>query len=76
MQEADADVEAALHAAGVLLDRVLGPLRQADDLEDLVDPGAGVRAAQAVEAGEEAQAREAAACLRRADVNVPRRVGV
>jgi hypothetical protein len=37
VQQADADVEPALHAAGELSGAVVGPVGQPDDLEHLVD---------------------------------------
>jgi hypothetical protein len=55
VQQAHADVEPPFHAARIVLDGVLRPVGQADDLQDLLDPGTRSGAAQPVEAGEEAQ---------------------
>ena len=49
VQQADADVQPALHAAGVLLGLVLGPVGQADDVEHLVDARFAPAPAQPVE---------------------------
>ena len=53
VEEADGDVQAALHAARELLGPVLRPVGQADDLEELGDPVAQRPAAHAVELAEE-----------------------
>ena len=55
VQQADGDVGPALHAAGVGLDPVVGPVGQAHHLEDLVEAVGEDLALQPLEAAEEPQ---------------------
>ena len=55
MQEADRDVGPALHAAGVGVDPVVGPVGQAHHVEDLVEPVGELLPLQPLQAAEEPQ---------------------
>ena len=55
VEQPDRDVEAALHAAGVVLGPLAGPVGEIDELQDRVDPLRQARAGEAVEATEEAE---------------------
>ena len=55
VQQGHADVDAPLHPARILLDAVLGPVGQADDLQHFVHAGFERRAAQPVHLAPEGQ---------------------
>ncbi len=68
VEQAHADVEAALHPAGELLGPFLRPVREVDDREHLVDPTGELAAAQPVQPPEEREV------LAGAEVRVDREV--
>lgn len=53
VQQADTDVEPALHATGELAGTIAGPVGKLDDCENLVDPPGEIRSGQPVESAEE-----------------------
>src|ERR671919_1067596 len=55
VQQRDPDVEPPLHAAGVLVRAIAGSLRQARDVQHLVDPVRELLASHSVEASEEGE---------------------
>ncbi len=55
VEQPDADVEPALHPAGVLLGQVVPPLVEPDQLQDLVDPRGESVSGHTVELAEEAE---------------------
>ena len=72
LTSASAMPEPLAHAARVVLDRVVGPIGEADLLEDLVDGGLRLGLAQAVELGRVAEVLAARSSPRRTR---PRRAG-
>ena len=55
VQHAQADVEAPLHASGERVRSFTGPVREADRLEDAIDPTVEVSTGQVVQRAEEPQ---------------------